>query len=62
MLGRRLSKQQWVALVLLAIGVADIQIMQAPAGRNPQIKQKPLVGLSAVLTMCFTSAFAGQFN
>ncbi|VDN20911.1 unnamed protein product [Gongylonema pulchrum] len=62
MLGRRLTRQQWIALMLLSAGVTDIQIQYTPTKRIPQITEKPLLGFAAVLTMCFTSAFAGKFE
>lgn len=58
MLDHQLSWQQWFALLLLAVGIADIQIQHIPANRIPEINQKPLLGFIAVITMCFTSAFA----
>uniref|UniRef100_A0A0R3RRH5 UDP-galactose transporter n=1 Tax=Elaeophora elaphi TaxID=1147741 RepID=A0A0R3RRH5_9BILA len=61
MLDHHLSWQQWFALLLLAIGIADIQIQHIPANRIPEINQKPLLGFIAVITMCFTSAFASVY-
>ncbi|PAV83525.1 hypothetical protein WR25_19887 [Diploscapter pachys] len=61
LLGKRLSKKQWLALVILVIGVADVQLVYAPPQGNPNIYQKPLIGFLAVITMCFTSAFAGVY-
>ncbi|PAV77541.1 hypothetical protein WR25_03004 [Diploscapter pachys] len=61
LLGKRLSNKQWLALVILVIGVADVQLVYAPPQGNPNIYQKPLIGFLAVITMCFTSAFADGF-
>uniref|UniRef100_A0A8R1DYX1 UDP-galactose transporter n=1 Tax=Caenorhabditis japonica TaxID=281687 RepID=A0A8R1DYX1_CAEJA len=60
-LGKKLSAQQWWALALLVIGVADIQYIYSPPPANEEIDQNPMYGFAAVLTMCFTSAFAGVY-
>lgn len=62
MLDHHLSWQQWFALILLAIGIADIQIQHVPVNRIPEVNQKPLFGFAAVITMCFTSAFASMIS
>ncbi|CAI5452704.1 unnamed protein product [Caenorhabditis angaria] len=59
--GKKLSKQQWIALILLVLGVADIQYIYAPPPTSADIVQNPQLGLFAVITMCFTSAFAGVY-
>lgn len=61
MLDHYLSWQQWFALVLLAIGIVDIQVQHIPINRIPEINQNPLLGFVAVITMCFTSAFASIY-
>ncbi|EFO17166.1 hypothetical protein LOAG_11334 [Loa loa] len=58
MLDHHFTWQQWFALILLAAGIANIQIQHIPANQIPEINQKPLLGFVAVITMCFTSAFA----
>ncbi|VDO57701.1 unnamed protein product [Brugia timori] len=62
MLGHHFSWQQWFALILLAIGIANIQMQHIPSNQNPKINQKPLLGFIIVVTMCFTSAFAMYNN
>uniref|UniRef100_A0A8L7SUP7 Uncharacterized protein n=2 Tax=Brugia malayi TaxID=6279 RepID=A0A8L7SUP7_BRUMA len=61
MLGHHFSWQQWFALILLAIGIANIQMQHIPSNQNPKINQKPLLGFIIVVTMCFTSAFASIY-
>ncbi|VDM40107.1 unnamed protein product [Toxocara canis] len=61
MLKRNLSVQQWFALLLLAIGVADVQIQYEPPSSAKRIQQYPIIGFLAVISMCFTSAFAGVY-
>ncbi|CAB3398604.1 unnamed protein product [Caenorhabditis bovis] len=60
-LGKKLSSKQWIALCLLVLGVADIQIIYSPPPASENIHQNPMLGLISVLTMCFTSAFAGVY-
>ena len=61
-LSKKLSNTQWIALVLLIIGVSDVQLQyQPPQPVTGYLEQQPLVGFAAVLTMCFTSAFAGVY-
>lgn len=60
-LGKKLSTKQWWALVLLVLGVADIQYVYSPPPASEDIEQNPMYGFIAVLTMCFTSAFAGVY-
>ena len=48
------------SIFLIPLGVADVQLVYAPPQGNPNIYQKPLIGFLAVITMCFTSAFAGR--
>merc|ERR1719453_1107841 len=58
MLRRHLSKQQWVALVVLVIGVSLIQ----PTGtKSSHVHQRPIVGMIAVLSACCSSGFAGVY-
>jgi len=61
-LKKPLSQAQWLALILLVVGVASVQLQYEPprrAGGNPD--QSPTLGFIAVFTMCFTSAFAGVY-
>ena len=61
-LGKNISMNQWIALVLLIVGVSDVQLQyQPPSPMTGYLVQKPFVGFMAVITMCFTSAFAGVY-
>jgi len=59
LLGRKLPPRQWLSLVMLAAGVALVQI---PATITPAYhNQDQLTGLFAVLVACFSSGFAGVY-
>uniref|UniRef100_A0A7E4VAM4 UDP-galactose transporter n=2 Tax=Panagrellus redivivus TaxID=6233 RepID=A0A7E4VAM4_PANRE len=61
-LGKQLSSTQWVALVLLVVGVSNTQLQYEPPKQiEGYVEQDPVVGTIAVVTMCFTSAFAGVY-
>lgn len=61
-LNKRLSGNQWIALVLLIIGVSDVQLQyQPPSSKSGYLQQKPFIGFISVVIMCFTSAFAGVY-
>ncbi|KAK5968106.1 UDP-galactose translocator [Trichostrongylus colubriformis] len=60
-LGKQLSVNQWIALVILVVGVVDVQLAYAPVVGAEGIEQKPLLGFASVIVMCFTSAFAGVY-
>uniref|UniRef100_A0AC34FH72 UDP-galactose transporter n=1 Tax=Panagrolaimus sp. ES5 TaxID=591445 RepID=A0AC34FH72_9BILA len=61
-LQKKLSNTQWIALVLLIVGVSDVQLQyQPPQPVSGYLEQKPLLGFAAAITMCFTSAFAGVY-
>lgn len=60
-LKKPLSNAQWLALWILIVGVTIVQLQYQPS--SAQIygtKQNLSLGFIAVLTMCFTSAFAGK--
>ncbi|KAI5479562.1 UDP-galactose transporter [Pseudohyphozyma bogoriensis] len=66
MLGRRLSGKKWVALALLAGGVALVQLQAATAAvRTVSTSHHPdmnrVKGLSAVVAACITSGLAGVY-
>ncbi|CAI4222611.1 unnamed protein product [Auanema sp. JU1783] len=61
LLGKRLSSKQWIALVVLVIGVVDVQLVYSPPSSKPGVEQSPILGFICVVTMCFTSAFAGVY-
>uniref|UniRef100_A0A914QT79 Uncharacterized protein n=1 Tax=Panagrolaimus davidi TaxID=227884 RepID=A0A914QT79_9BILA len=61
-LNTKLSNTQWIALILLIIGVSDVQMQyQPPQPVSGYLEQKPWLGFTAAITMCFTSAFAGVY-
>uniref|UniRef100_A0A914EJ78 Uncharacterized protein n=1 Tax=Acrobeloides nanus TaxID=290746 RepID=A0A914EJ78_9BILA len=59
-LSKEISQYQWIALILLIIGVTDVQLQYEPPTKS-NVEQNPTLGFAAVLTMCFTSAFAGVY-
>ncbi|KAE8610815.1 hypothetical protein XENTR_v10012252 [Xenopus tropicalis] len=63
MLQRKLTKHQWVSLLILMAGVALVQ-WPADSSKTPN-KALPtgsgFVGLVAVITACFSSGFAGVY-
>lgn len=64
MLNKKLSPQQWSALVILFVGVALVQFRPEDS-KSPKTSgssaQKPLMGLLAVILSCFMSGFAGVY-
>lgn len=56
MLKRRLSIIQWLSLLMLSIGVIDVQLQQTSTASN---QHNSFIGLASVIAMCCTSAFAG---
>ncbi|KAI8638879.1 nucleotide-sugar transporter-domain-containing protein [Parasitella parasitica] len=66
LLGRSLNRENWLALVLLMIGVTLVQAesvssSQTTCSNIDGNSQRPLVGLLAVLTSCVSSGFAGCY-
>lgn len=64
-LGKRLSRPQWVALFFLFIGVSIIQVQStssasSSASTSPNA-QSPVKGLAAVIVCCCLSGFANVF-
>uniref|UniRef100_A0A183BL12 UDP-galactose transporter n=1 Tax=Globodera pallida TaxID=36090 RepID=A0A183BL12_GLOPA len=60
-LKKTLSSAQWMALVILMIGVSIVQSQYDPPPPHTKTEQSPLVGFAAVTAMCFTSSFAGVY-
>ena len=60
LLERRLVGRQWVALVLLMLGVGLVQL-PASQSPSPDQRQNKLTGFTAVLVACFSSGYAGVF-
>ena len=59
LLDKQLHSRQWVALVLLMLGVALVQFQ---AGHSPEEpNQNRMLGFGAVLAACFSSGYAGVF-
>uniref|UniRef100_A0A7S1TRQ5 CMP-sialic acid transporter n=1 Tax=Phaeomonas parva TaxID=124430 RepID=A0A7S1TRQ5_9STRA len=63
MLKRVLVKRQWLALLVLALGVSAVQISQIAAKPDADAagKRNPVIGAFAVLAACCTSGFAGVY-
>lgn len=62
MLKKQLSKVQWVALVILFVGVSAVQLQPENISTSKSaVEQKPVVGLIAVITACVMSGFAGVY-
>jgi len=59
-LERKLVPRQWVALVLLMVGVAMVQIPESQS-EDSDAEQDRLTGFTAVLVACFSSGYAGVF-
>ena len=60
LLERRLVSRQWVALVLLMLGVGLVQLPESQSP-HPDLRQNKLTGFTAVLVACFSSGYAGVF-
>ncbi|XP_061186571.1 UDP-galactose translocator-like [Saccostrea echinata] len=62
MLGKPLSRLQWVSLFILFCGVALVQVQPTGSSQSKvPVKQNPLLGLIAVLVQCCLSGFAGVY-
>ncbi|XP_071818264.1 UDP-N-acetylglucosamine transporter-like isoform X1 [Apostichopus japonicus] len=65
LLGKRLVKMQWLALLLLFVGVAIVQIQPSDPTKAAQEKtsqsQSAYTGMVAVLVSCISSGFAGVY-
>ncbi|XP_054152896.1 UDP-N-acetylglucosamine transporter-like [Oppia nitens] len=61
-LKKRLYRNQWLALVILFIGVALVQLVQINKSSSKQSNQQnPLLGFTAILMACVLSGFAGVY-
>lgn len=60
-MGKILGRTKWCSLFMLFAGAALIQLPRGDAGSNSAAKGNPLIGLSAVISACITSGFAGVF-
>ncbi|KAG8436628.1 hypothetical protein GDO86_007652, partial [Hymenochirus boettgeri] len=62
MLQKKLSKHQWVSLLILMAGVACVQWPTGSSTPTTGVSEgSSLVGLMAVLAACFSSGFAGVY-
>ena len=59
LLRKKLARRQWLALVLLMLGVTMVQVTSEDPGHTSG--QNRLLGFSAVLVACFSSGYAGVF-
>jgi len=58
MLGKQMTQMKWASLLVLVAGVA---LVQTPNTAATSTAGNPLVGLSAVISACFMSGFAGIY-
>ena len=60
MLNKSLSRTQWVAIVLLFLGVAMVQVESASSNKSTDIHYNYPVGVVCILISCLCSGFAGK--
>lgn len=61
LLGRTIDTTQWIALVLLMIGVTLVQLQVEQRTLETSTSENPFLGLVAVLASCVSSGFAGCY-
>nr|CAD2151906.1 unnamed protein product [Meloidogyne enterolobii] len=61
LLGKLISRIQWIALLILVLGVAIVQSQYEPPASQSSKEQSFFVGMLSVITMCISSAFAGVY-
>lgn len=61
LLGRTIDTTQWIALVLLMVGVTLVQLQVEQKTLETSTSENPLLGLVAVLASCVSSGFAGCY-
>ena len=64
MLRKTLTQRQWVALVILFVGISIVQLQPETSKQHTHDttnKQRPLLGLFAVIVSCLMSGFAGVY-
>ncbi|RWS13805.1 UDP-galactose translocator-like protein [Dinothrombium tinctorium] len=63
MLQKRLMPHQWLALLILFVGVAVVQVEQIShkSSSSNAHEQSPIIGFFAILTACCLSGFAGVY-
>ncbi|CAJ0583391.1 unnamed protein product, partial [Mesorhabditis spiculigera] len=60
LLSKRISMKQWMALVMALIGIIIVQLDRAKSQPSAS-KGNVVLGVSLVIAMCWTSAFAGVY-
>ena len=63
MLKKQLASHQWIALLILFLGVALVQLLQISrsSSRTLDSHQSPVTGFMAIIAACFLSGFAGVY-
>lgn len=61
LLNKKLVSVQWIALVLLFVGVAAVQLTQTKASSTDKHDQNVLIGFLSILSACLLSGFAGVY-
>ena len=63
MLRKTLTQKQWLGLVILFIGISIVQLQpeNTEQSQGTKNKQRPLLGLFAVIVSCLMSGFAGVY-
>lgn len=63
MLRKTLTQRQWLALVILFIGISIVQLQPENTEQTQatETKQRPLLGFFAVIISCLMSGFAGVY-
>jgi len=63
MLSKKIDSLKWISLVILTVGVSLVQWPSSNSTKTTvdQSFNNKLIGLSAVITACFSSGFAGVY-
>jgi len=61
LLNKKLISFQWVALLLLFVGIACVQLTQTKTKKVEDSNQNVLIGFLAILSACILSGFAGVY-
>lgn len=64
MLNKKLHGHQWIALLVLFVGVALVQLLQisrSASSGHKESHQSPVTGFLAIIAACFLSGFAGVY-
>uniref|UniRef100_A0A0N5ADV1 UDP-galactose translocator n=1 Tax=Syphacia muris TaxID=451379 RepID=A0A0N5ADV1_9BILA len=60
-LGKSLTRIQWVSIAALFAGVSLVQLQNSSSKRTGTVEQKPIVGFCAVVVASILSGFAGIY-